>query len=74
LAVLLVDCAAALKSYKTPEQMEGVVRIFLTMLGKYPYEKVRGAFFKYMEFNKEMPTPADILAILERVNRNIGIC
>lgn len=38
---------------------------FQWMLGEYPIEKVRNAFRQYLKTGKEIPTPADIIEILD---------
>lgn len=35
------------------------------ILGDYEIESVRKAFMQYLKTNKEVPTPADILAIVD---------
>lgn len=65
LTLLLVDCFASLNTFgKTPEQFEGIIRIFQLILGKYSYKIIHQAFIKYLENNSEMPTPANIIKII----------
>lgn len=71
LTLLLADCFGCLKTYgKEPAQLEAMNRLFQMMLGKYPFEKVRAGFMKYMERNSEMPAPADIINIIDPYKRD----
>lgn len=38
---------------------------FQLILGEYPIEKVEKAFFQYLKTNSEIPTPADIVKIID---------
>lgn len=66
LSALLLVCFDVLKVYgKEPEQLENIEKIFQMILGKYPFAKVEEGFLKYMERKAEMPTPADIVNIID---------
>lgn len=66
LGELIVQCFDTLKTYgKTTDQLANMVAIFAMVLGKYPYQKVREGFMKYMENNSEMPAPADIIKLID---------
>lgn len=70
LVSILGYCFNTLKVYgREPEQMEAAAKMFSFVLAEYPIEKISEAFRFYFKHNKEMPTPADIVNIIERGNR-----
>lgn len=63
---LVTTCYEALNVYgKTPEQLEAIIAIFQMDLEDYEYSVVRQAFKVYRKTNSTMPTPADIIKIIE---------
>lgn len=59
-------CFDTLDTYgKTPQQLGIASEVFVRMLSKYDMEKVREAFYSYMERNAKMPTPSDIINIID---------
>jgi hypothetical protein len=56
---------------KTSDDFDGIVKTYLSFLGRYPTEVVASAFDKYIRHRREFPTPADIIAIIQgRVKRD----
>lgn len=51
---------------KDPEQMNNLTKLFLFTLADYPYELISKALRFFIKHNKEMPTPSDIVNIIER--------
>lgn len=49
--------------------MESINPLFQLVLADYPIAKIEKAFAFYLKFNSEMPTPADIVTIIERNGR-----
>lgn len=63
---LVAACYEALNVYgKSPEQLEASIMLMQMTLGRFDYEKVRDAFSKYLQYGATMPTPADIIKIIE---------
>ncbi len=63
---LLRICHDSLHSYgKTPEQLTNATFAFLMVLGEYEYKEVERAFTKYLSKESTVPTPADIVNIIE---------
>jgi hypothetical protein len=66
LVVMLSNCFDALKSYgKEPEQLEGIVRLFKVVLGRYTWESIESAFLSHLSSSEDMPTPANIVAFID---------
>jgi hypothetical protein len=66
LLVYTKQCFDTLKTYgKTPEQLETISEMFVTVLSKYPMERIKPAFLQWIERNSEMPTPADIINLID---------
>lgn len=66
LAILLTQCYDALKVYgKEPEQLDNLIKMFILVLGDYIYSDIKNAFKVYLKTNTSMPTPADIVNIIE---------
>jgi hypothetical protein len=56
---------------KTSDDFDGIVKTYLSFLGRYPTDVVASAFDKYIRHRREFPTPADIIAIIQgRVKRD----
>jgi hypothetical protein len=51
---------------KKTSQLENLTKMFIFTLAEYPYEKISKAFRFYAKHYSEMPTPADIVSIIER--------
>jgi hypothetical protein len=67
IAQILVDCFLCLNTYgREPEYLETAVRVFSRVLAEYDADKVEAAFTKWMKTSSAMPTPADIVGIIER--------
>jgi hypothetical protein len=59
-------CFETLDTYgKTPQQLGTASEVFVRMLSKYDMELVREGFYSYMERNSRMPTPSDIINIID---------
>lgn len=66
LTILLADCFDALNLYgKEPEQLESIIRIFKLVLSRFTWEVIEKAFKLYLNDADKMPTPADIVKIIE---------
>lgn len=56
-----------MKTYgKDATQLDSIAKMFKWALGDYPYDKIHDAFAFYAKHYSEMPTPADIISIIER--------
>lgn len=65
-SAMVGQCYETLRVYgKEPGQIKTIVRTFLMLLGEYPLLRVRAAFLGWMKTHNEMPTPADIIGIIE---------
>lgn len=70
LVVLIVDCFDTLRVYgKEPEQLQSAIKLFKRVLGKYSWDAINAAFDVYLERNAQMPTPADIVNIIDPPQR-----
>lgn len=62
----LSQCYDGLNTYgKTPEQLENLTGLFLEVLGGYPIEVVKNAFLQHIKRSSNLPTPADIMNIID---------
>lgn len=63
---MLAQCYSLLKKYgEKAEQTELRDQGFQWLLGQYPISQIKEAFKKFMLTAREIPVPADILAILD---------
>ncbi len=63
---LITACYEALNIYgKSPEQLEAIIMLMQMTLGRFEYEVVKEAFGEYLQRGSIMPTPADIIKIIE---------
>ena len=63
---LVTACYEGLNIYgKSPEQLEAIIMLMQMTLGRFDYEVVREAFGRYLQHGATMPTPADIIKIIE---------
>lgn len=59
-------CFDTLDTYgKTAGQLETISDMFILTLTGYSIEQIRGAFLQYMRSSNKMPTPFDIISIIE---------
>lgn len=59
-------CFDTLNVYgKEPEQLGNITKLFQLILGRFQISQVEFAFAKYLETHSVMPTPADIVKIIE---------
>lgn len=66
LTSLLLVCFDGLNVYgKEPEQLGNITKLFQLVLGGFKISDVETAFAQYLESNTNMPTPADIVKIIE---------
>jgi len=66
LTKILTMCFDSLKVYgKTYEQMGSLTKMFKMMLRPYNMEEIEGAFVRHLTVSNEMPTPKDIIAIID---------
>lgn len=67
LANLLAQCFDIFPLYgREPEAADNIRRAFQYALADYTIEQVMEAFYYHLRHSKEFPTPADIVAIIER--------
>lgn len=60
------QCFDALNTYgKTPDQLANATLMFVNILKDYPMDKVISAFGSWMRRSSTMPTPADIVNIID---------
>lgn len=65
LAEYIAQCFDVLNNFgKTPEQLENITGMFLVILGDYRFSVIKSAFQLYMKRSSVMPTPADIINII----------
>jgi hypothetical protein len=65
-ALLVRQCFDVLDTFgKTPDQLTNIIKAFVTQLAEYPYAQVRDAFRQYLKRNSKMPTPADIVNLID---------
>jgi hypothetical protein len=50
---------------KTPAQLENLSGLFVVALGGYTYETVKAAFMIHIRRSSKLPTPADIINIID---------
>ena len=63
---MLAACYQAVDVYGLdPESIGDRAKVFLLVLAEYPFAAVREAFITYLRHNKGMPSPADIVAIID---------
>ncbi len=63
---LVTACYEGLNTYgKSPEQLEASIMLMQMTLGRFQYDTVREAFSIYLQTGSTMPTPADIIKIIE---------
>jgi hypothetical protein len=66
LAKYIVQCFNTLDTFgRTPDQLADACFMFVNRLEKYPFDIVCEAFGRYMDRNSKMPTPADIINIID---------
>lgn len=53
---------------KEPEQLKNILQGFVMILDPYSSEDISAAFKEWMAESANMPTPADILKIVKRIN------
>lgn len=64
---MLFAAASTQKLYgRKAEDFAAIIPVTLKMLGKYPAEKVTRAMTRWLETQKEFPTPSDIIGLIER--------
>lgn len=67
LSGMLLVCFDALRTYgKEPEALENIIALHQMVLADYPIAAIETALRFYMKHNNEMPTPADLVHIIER--------
>ena len=67
LTALLAQCFQSLKIYgKGPESLKATVAMFQMILAEYAFDDIAQAFRVFLKRHTEMPTPADIVGLIER--------
>lgn len=57
---------AALDRYgRKPDQLKEIAKLFIHLLRGYPLEKIKEGFYEHMRRESRMPTPADIINIID---------
>lgn len=73
LATLIVQCFAALKVFgKEPEHIRDTIALFQRVLAPYSLRQVSAAFDEYVSRNSDMPSPADIVNIIDPPNKELS--
>lgn len=68
----LLVCFDALDTYgKTPQQLSNAIKLFIVTLSDYPAIFIRKAFEEWVKTKSKMPTPAEIIEILDRDNHQL---
>lgn len=68
-------CFDTLNVYgKEPEQLANITKLFQLVLGRFHISQVEGAFAQYLATNSTMPTPADIVKIIEPPIKPVKWC
>lgn len=63
---MVTQCFNSLNVYgKTSDQLPGIIKMFILVLADYPLEKISKGFADYLKRNSVMPTPADIVNIID---------
>lgn len=66
MALMVRQCFDVLDTYgKSPEQLANIIKSFLNTLAEYPFDKIKKAFTDYLKRNSKMPTPADIVRLVD---------
>lgn len=56
----------ALRTYgKTPEDLDATIGLFKLVLSDYTAEAIMAGMVQWMRTNNQMPTPSDIIAIID---------
>src|SRR5574343_570256 len=57
---------AVLDTYgRKPDQLTEISKLFVVMLKGYPLEKIKEGFMQHMKRSSRMPTPADIINLID---------
>jgi hypothetical protein len=63
---ILFACFDSMNTFgKGPEAMENIIEAFMMVLNGYQFEKIEEAFKIYMRTQSDMPTPANIIRLIE---------
>jgi hypothetical protein len=63
---ILGQCFNVLKTYgREPESLADMNKMFQMALENYPHHRIKEAFLEHVKSSNEMPTPADIIAIID---------
>lgn len=66
LLTYISQCFDCLNTYgKTPDQLTNAGRMFIAVLSPYPMLEIKKAFVEWARRNSAIPTPADILNIID---------
>lgn len=64
--MLITVCFDTLKTYgKTFEQLDSIIKLFELVLKEYDIKTIEEAFLRYVQSESEMPTPHDIIKIID---------
>jgi len=70
MAGMLMACFESQKVYgKEPESMASALKVFNMVLADYSIKQIMDAFKFHLRNNAEMPTPSDIVKVIERGNK-----
>ncbi len=50
---------------RKPDQLKEISKMFVEMLRGYPLEKIKSGFHQHMKRSSRMPTPADIINLID---------
>lgn len=70
LTTMLAACFQTLNTYGAdPESIADRAKMFQLVLADYPLETVKDAMVRYLRTGKTLPTPADIVALVDPAQR-----
>jgi len=70
LSHLLLICFDSLDIFgKEPDQLENISHAFQLVLAEYDYSKIEKAFKIYMTEETVMPKPADIIKLIDKLDK-----
>jgi hypothetical protein len=68
----MIVCFDSLDTYgKNRQQLKNAIKLFLITLADYPAILIRKAFEKWVRTESKMPTPKDIISLMEEDNSQL---
>jgi hypothetical protein len=56
---------------KTPDQLADAGRLMVIMLAEFPFVLVKKSFIQWVKTSSKMPTPSDIISLIEKDNSRL---